>query len=171
MVLRNFYGWLYSAIVAQRAASWSEVNASVLNTSGNHITIGYQPYKNNNDMPYVVATMSFTSMYLYVGSGAAEPAYDDYCLTEQITDVSNATTTCARAFENNYAKCVLTYTGTYTGEETTTIREIGIYKNIYSGSNATSPVLLTHSLLNDPITLKPGDAFTVETELTFSARE
>lgn len=167
MVLRNFYGWLYSAVMAQRTGYWQEGNATVINTSGSGITVGYS----SSDSKYPTRTQSFADMGVYIGSGSTAPTYEDYCLEAQITTVSNTQTAYARVFGNAQAKGVLTYTGTYSGAETVTIREIAIYKNIYNASTAQTPVLFTRSLLENPITLEPGDGFNVQAELVLGAVE
>lgn len=171
MVLRNFYGWLYSAVVAQRTGGWSEANASILNTEGATVSFASASGNATTAQAHIAKNQSFANIAVQIGSGSVEPAYEDYCLSERITAISNATTSYARVLGNGHAKGVLTYSGTYSGEETVTIREIGIEKQIIvnSSTSATTSVLFTRSLLESPITLKNGDSFVVQTELVLGA--
>lgn len=105
-----------------------------------------------------------------IGSGTTEPTESDYALSsDQTVYFSNIVRSFNAMADGNSFKLVHTISGTNSTNNTRTITEIGIAKNIYvSGypSGAYKEFLFTRSLLDKPIEVQPGRGFTLTFQWT-----
>lgn len=99
---------------------------------------------------------------LRIGTGTTEPSFDDYEL-EQIIDAAPKSITAARktSYENSYE----IVTATFLNETDTdwVVTEVGEYLAT-DMSNETKALLLAREVF-DPVTVKPGQTFSVSMKL------
>lgn len=104
----------------------------------------------------------------HIGNGTTEPTDTDYVLSsDKTTQFSNISRSFNAMADGNSFKLVHTITGTNASNNTITISEIGITKNIYvTGypSNVFVEFLFVRSLLNEPIDVQPGRGVSITVE-------
>lgn len=113
-----------------------------------------------------ISTFYFDSFIL--GTGNTKPKYTDYQLESRVdtTLFSNKTFSFIPSMNNGNVSILCTCSGVYNGDDDIIIKEIGITKNLplswaSGGTCATAPFLMTRDLLENPITLKKGQSFTI----------
>ena len=103
-----------------------------------------------------------------VGNGNTEPTLGDYCLDSDCTSwLTNIQTTVNTGYEGNVIKTVITMSAINTGVNELVIKEVGVFKGLYESGRVNHDVLLVRELLDDPLTVPSGDAFS----LTFAWEE
>ena len=98
------------------------------------------------------------------GSGTKEPSVDDFSLESVFADNVFTVETFNYNVENNSykPKYMFTITYKYTGTDTITISEVGMFTKLsISASVTTAPLMLARDVLETPITVSNGDVFTV----------
>lgn len=104
---------------------------------------------------------------LYIGTGSTSPTEEDYTLESPVTFTCPVVPQISRG--SNFTSLLITYTYRNNTEETKTITEIGLCARVNaSTSTGGSPaVLFNRRLLDDPVTMAPGDSaafsFTIDT--------
>ena len=103
---------------------------------------------------------------LRIGTGTTTPQASDHNLTTDITNsMFNVQQTLNSIYSDGQLKTVMTISGTNNTGSTITITEIGVLKSVYkfvppSSYSATS-ALLSHDLLNTPLTVPSGNGFNI----------
>lgn len=98
------------------------------------------------------------------GSGTKEPSVDDFSLESVFADNVFTVETFNYNVENNSykPKYMFTITYKYTGADTITISEVGMFTKLsVSASATTAPLMLAREVLETPITVSNNDIFTV----------
>lgn len=138
-------------------------------TSGTNAYTASMLALSNNSLIFYNSSTYSSSSTLYgviLGDGDATPEPTDYCLSGNIITDFTATTTLLTKQIGGKIIVMGTYNIANTGASSFTIKEIGLSRrNLYSGT--TVRVLLTHDLLETPITIAPGDVGVVTYNLTF----
>lgn len=118
----------------------------------------------------IISNMNLRNDYISarVGSGTGTIAPTDYALFNDITSsISNfQVSSSCDATDNGYRQ-VLTISGTNNGESAITITEVGITKVFYKTVNQdtfTNPVMFAKILLDEPIEVAAGGAFSFTIE-------
>ena len=101
-----------------------------------------------------------------LGSGTKEPSVDDFSLESVFADNVFTVETFNYAVDNSYKpKYVFTITYKYTGADTITISEVGMFTKINlaltSPGHYAAPIMLAREVLETPITVSNNDIFTV----------
>ena len=103
-----------------------------------------------------------------VGNGNTEPTLGDYRLDSDCNSwLTNIQTTVNTGYEDNVIKTVITMSAINTGVNELVIKEVGVFKGIYESGLVNHDVLLVRELLEDPLTVPSGGAFS----LTFAWEE
>lgn len=103
-----------------------------------------------------------------VGNGNTEPTLGDYCLDSDCNSwLTNIQTTVNTGYEDNVIKTVITMSAINTGVNELVIKEVGVFKGVYESGLVNHDVLLVRELLDDPLTVPSGGAFS----LTFAWEE
>ena len=124
-------------------------------------------------MPYTwsylsSATSKDSSVYTYIqlGSGNTPVSYDGYALGSPIT--SNMKLTTANTEHSyEYDEATQTYTQkvkmliSYSGTETITVGEFGVFLCYPVNTSSNYPVLVYHETLDAPVTLNAGDTIDI----------
>lgn len=148
MLLNNFTATLYSDLKTVTTA-----NVTTKNSTFNYTSIQSKPaseYGNNAGQLYLAPFQRGIAF----GSGTTPPQKTDYKLENHIADgltYSNNST----SETNNVANWVQTVQNT--SGETITISEVGLFSSYASGSPT---VLLTRTVLDNPVVLQPNDVKT-----------
>ena len=103
------------------------------------------------------------------GSGTKEPNIDDFSLESVFADNVFTVETFNYNVENNSykPKYMFTITYKYTGTDTITISEVGMFTKLsISASVTTAPLMLARGVLETPITVSNNDIFTVTMTLS-----
>lgn len=106
---------------------------------------------------------------LMVGTGTTTPTSTDYTLESPIeSNLTHVSSACSKGYNSttNKSSYVITRTFTYTGSSNITITEIGVFHNGRDASNYYA-FLLSRELLDTPLTVSPGETFTVTMTLEF----
>lgn len=124
---------------------------------------------NNSRLYYDSSSTTNYASYsgVIIGDGDIEPSINDYKLSgNQITNFS-ATTAVSSAINDNKIVFTATYNITNTGGSDFTIKEIGMTRmnNVFAPSYR---VLLTHDLLEIPVTIAAGDTGVVTYKIEIS---
>jgi hypothetical protein len=103
-----------------------------------------------------------------VGSGTGTITPTDYALFNDVTSsISNLQVSSTCDATNNGYRQVITISGTNSGESAITITEVGITKVFYKAVNEdvlTNPVMFAKILLDEPIEVAAGGAFSFTIE-------
>ena len=108
-----------------------------------------------------------TSLGILLGSGDTEPSGTDYCLANNITtSFSSLSASISTSGDGNAQRTVVTISGIWSGGSATTLREIGIKKNILVSTydSSTADILFIRHMLDQPIDLAPGQSLSVTFE-------
>lgn len=106
-----------------------------------------------------------------LGSGTREPSIDDFSLESVFDDNVFIVETFNCVVDNSYKpKYIFTITYKYTGTDTITISEVGMFTKIELAATSTghyaAPLMLAREVLETPITVSNGDIFTVTMTLS-----
>ena len=159
MITRNLHNYFIAHLTC--------VNTIVITRSGN--TTNLNPYatgafKTNGEISTSLAGVA-NSQYartIRIGSGTTEPTYDDYEL-QQMINVAPKTVASSRSGEkqNNYD--ILTATFLNETDADWVVTEVGEYLAT-DNKNETVALLLAREVF-DPVTVKPGQTFSVSMKL------
>lgn len=105
------------------------------------------------------------NLTMRVGTGTTDPVGTDYSLENDVTDyVADKVVTLNVAEVSNRLVTTMTISGRSTYSDNIVISEVGVTKNIitkYINYFPTKEVLLVRELLEDPITIAPGQGFSI----------
>lgn len=137
-------------------SSSSQMSFLVFNTYNGYINRSY--------------SANYDGVCIYTGSGTTEPTAEDYNLESPYSDVQM--TTCTGSSVDNSASTVSrikTYTATLENkaEENRTISEVGLMIGFPSSSSEKVKLLMAREVLDNPITLEPGDTVTFTFRIDF----
>lgn len=100
---------------------------------------------------------------LFLGTGAGEVTENDYCLFELYSDYESVSGSIKNCYDTNNVDSndifVITKTIKNTSDTAITITELGLCLSMYA-YHTSSYTLLTHDLLDNPVTLEPDDVYT-----------
>lgn len=103
---------------------------------------------------------------LLIGKNDAEETEDDYTLDfVPSADLIHLEVTTVTSVSNNKATNTIIRTFIYTGSETITIREVGLFQSINIATGTSTPLLIMRKVLENPITVSNGETFTVTLEI------
>lgn len=164
MILSNYWKYLYdyTANSFQWINSANDPNPTTYkNLSGNPIT-GVSVKGANN-----ACTVNVTANYnprmnlgAVIGTGTTEVDVDDYDLTSRLN--ISLTTTIALSYNSDGYTTLITANGLNNTGDTIVITEVGITKTLLDrDGGVVDRTLIAKKLLDTPITVADGDAFTV----------
>lgn len=110
------------------------------------------------------------SSRLIIGTGDTAATADDYQLVSALTsNLSHVGGVVTKSFTGDKVRYSIARTFTYTGQSDVTIKEVGVYQNIYT---AVTPlggyqVLILRDVLANPFVIHTGDTFTVPVGIEF----
>lgn len=134
----------------------------------NNIFSCFNIYNSFINLPY---TANLEGVCIYTGSGTTEPTADDYNLESPYTDVKMVSLTGSSVSTDVHTvPSYKSYTATLSNaaEENRTISEVGLmisFPSSVSGSKA--KLLMAREVLDNPITLEPGDTVTFTFRIDF----
>lgn len=162
--------WNYKAFIESQnitnGEAWTKVDLGLKGLD--NATVLFQKNRSDSAAQYyaVYSTLGIRSgLGVIVGVGTTAPTIGDYALGSDVThlfintSISNITGVDGEAG----IKTVLTFKGTNNSSDLT-ITEYGITKAINSGNSSTTPVLILHELLPDPIVVESGHSFVLPIE-------
>ena len=163
--------WNYKVFVESQSitngSEWTKIDLGLKGLDGNTVLF----LKNRQDSAaqyyYVYGTLGIRSgLGVVVGTGIAAPAIGDYAMGSDVTSsLSNTAVSSTTGVDGEAGiKTVITFTGTNNTGSPITITEYGITKAINTGSQNTTPVLIIHMLLPEPIEVESGHGFTLPIE-------
>lgn len=162
--MNGVYGKDYKSVYGSTVTAYNQAAID--------LDIGYaMAYIKFSEMP--TATSSSGSCGVLIGSGSTPATREDYKLESQITSGISALNTYSvpviAVDENGVCTVSTSFALKNTTEEDITIREIGVYAwvNTSSGS-AYAHILLERTVLDQPITIKPGLAKVLTYKITFN---
>lgn len=135
-----------------------------LNTSGTQLALAVGLYLVEN-FSSKIGTGNQWNGGIVFGIGTEQPTIDDYTIQNMLTTIS-----VSNSKIHNYKNLSrsLTYTIVNNDEVPITITEYGFVLCMY-GSSGNKDILLTHSLLDIPVTIQPGETGVVVINETISA--
>ena len=165
MILNNFKKILWGSAYSEQQSNISVrlYDGSISGCSSSANTTGYlgRGYRYIFGKPE-----SFTEnrqFGLFLGTGTGEVTENDYCLFELYSDyepVSGSIKNCYGTNDvDNNDIFVITKTIKNTSDTAITITELGLCLSMYS-YNTSYYTLLTHDLLETPVTIEPDDMYT-----------
>ncbi len=166
-VLRNYMAWgaaawAYPSISSPTPLGLYKTDGTACPSLYSNYYSGYEDTGYNNHI--------HTDIGMIIGTGTKAVDVTDYSLEEQVTDLIGGRTNVISVLdENNDIHITVTSTCMYTGEEDITITEVGITKSLWQARGNSSSYLMSRSLLSAPISVKTGDAITVQKEIVFRA--
>jgi hypothetical protein len=168
MLLDNFDYWQFYRLYTESTGTISSDSNPIRNTAGE----AFQIYITSNTTTTFLSLYSAKNLSITVGTGSSAPSKTDYKLENSVSASMTFTTRTHSVVIDNAKNThvICQASGHYTGEDTVTLREIGILKTLYTSSsstNNTTSVLLARSLLEKPITLNTNDSFAIEYEIVF----
>lgn len=101
---------------------------------------------------------------LLVGKNAAEEAEDDYTL-DFVTDLTHLNISTITSVAGNKATNTIVRTFIYTGSDSITVKEVGLFQSINTAEGSSIPLLIMRKVLENPITVGSGETFTVTLEI------
>lgn len=163
--------WNYKVFIESQnitnGADWTKVDIGLKGLDGN--TVLFQKNRSDSAAQYYYASGTLgirSGLGVVVGTGIATPAIGDYTLGSDVTSslINTAVSSTTGVDGEAGIKTVLTFTGTNNTGSTITITEYGITKAINSSNQSTTPVLIMHMLLPEPIEVESGHSFTLPIE-------
>ena len=157
---------------ASSGYSCVDCNGISFNASLSHITYGFLSYMDygrcrTQPSDYVSgATSSYAGVYF--GTGTTPPTRADFNLEGLLTSglsVSSGNRLYVADGSNYAYRC--TYTLTNTTESDITIREIGLFAPVFAASAKCYTTLMERTVLDEPITITPGETRLVTSKITF----
>ena len=147
---------------------FSGCGGSIMDVTGSNITAAANIAYYNSGYCWIThyyalktgaQTNNYTSGGIYLGDGTAAESEDDYKLAGNIiTTISHSTTVSCSTDENGNGVTTAKITVTNTGSSDITISEIGAVTNFYYSTNTSvKKILADRTLLENPITLAPGE--------------
>lgn len=161
MILNNLKKvlWAGQRWVAQQSTYVKHYNGTVQGyTDSGSISVNlFQKY--NKDFNNVDVNLSDGTIGMFLGTGTGEVTENDYCMFEIFTDYASQSVSIVDCITQSDVDSsditVLTKTIKNTSGSTVTITELGL-----CGCYYTAYTLLTHDLLDNPVTLEPDDMYT-----------
>ena len=162
--------WNYKAFIESQSITnggeWTKVDIGLKGLSGS--TVLFQKNRSDSAAQYyaVYGTLGIRSgLNVVVGTGIANPDISDYALGSDVTSsFSNTTISSNTGVDGASVKTVITLTGVNATDSPITITEYGITKAINSANSSTTPVLIIHELLPEPLVVPAGSSFSLPIE-------
>lgn len=161
MILQNYYAYLYGKMMVPSNPATCPVKIRSLTGSEtytvfNTATFGLYTYANSN-----------CRLLALVGDSDTVPTYEDYNMNSDRTpDFDNFSLTYSNTISTYNGDMCAEQIGVITGTNNTanaiTLKEYGVY--IISGNvtgNSNQGILMFHELLENPITVEPGETFQI----------
>lgn len=157
----NYYGDLYTfpfrlaQPVGNSEGSWCAFDMTKC-SNGSHT---YQYYQEG--------TASINHFGVIFGDGDDTPTPDDYCLSGNMFTTFTASTVWQTTIKDGHVVITAAYTLTNTGSSSFTVREVALTRATDRSTSSTNNqyILCTHDLLDDPVTIAPGETKVVTYQL------
>lgn len=145
-----------------------DVTKKAKNIDGSDVTLKYDAridldrFSYNKQTYYSMINGNSAILTFGLGSGTKEPSIDDFSLESVFGDDVFAVETFNHTIDNLYKlRYIFTITYKYTGADTITISEVGMFTKLAKDDNNLTIVMLAREVLETPITVSNGDVFTV----------
>ena len=158
MLTKNFYNWLFSLATKKEIANgYTDYTGATANA---------YPYTSMNSLSVIdnlhylsIGTMSSSAYGVKLGTGVTPATFNDYTLENVIIEglsVANQESILLNA-ESDNSSVSATYSIKNISSEPINISEIGLFNRAYvDGSTTRKLVLLERTVLEEPITIAPG---------------
>ena len=160
MVLKNYYEFLrhlcsYPTQLAPSTSLVKDLNNA--NLAGIYYPVGGGSTYLQPDMR---SRIPKSALDILIGTGDTAPTYNDYSLENAGSLASVSTNISFDVIsENNVIKfrTLITKSVNNNTQDTVTIKEIGVYKRVYTTSEASSQnILISREILSEPIVIEPN---------------
>lgn len=162
--------WNYKVFIESRSigngVEWTRTDIGLKGLDGNTVLFLLQRSDSAAQYYYVYGTLGIRSgLGIVVGTGTSDPDITDYALSTDITSsLINTSVSSSTGIDGAGIKTVLSFTGTNNTGSDITITEYGITKAVNIGNSVTTPVLITHELLSNPLVVPTGSSFVLSVE-------
>ena len=159
MILRNYYGFWGGFLGQPLSNGQSKTITGCKTLTGNDL-ICYTPSATGYMTSFIANVTSWNGCAVRVGTDNTTEDISDYCLGNDVTaNLTNYLSNLSVSYGDNGAIFTFTVSGENRTGSTITIKEIGITKKYFSSPTAVSEFLITREVLDTPIVLNDGDAF------------
>ena len=173
MITQNLINCMYLVGLTNEAPNVRKIDGSSAKinyyyNSGSLATVRLQTVESKKDQTYVntILTTDTTNWDICTfgfGTGNASPTLQDYSLENAIIDDVFEYQTSGYKLNTDYSfvQSAMTATYRYTGSNTITISEVGLFDKMLSSDRLPHSFMLAREVLETPITVSNGDVFTV----------
>ena len=158
MITKNYGKAIYAVI--------ANVETSLVNTSGETTSSSGTYLRTALSTPGTMqSSTTIGTLYLQVGNGTTDPTVNDYCIESQLTDAVTISSVNKGVLASGNTQYTFVLSNDMDSDLTITELCLFIYFNTYNTYNANTAMILREVI--DPITLRPGQAYTVTFEISY----